>query len=73
MTELYRAALRAGANAHTRVVLEETDVIDVDEATDEQLTFVSEIERFEIEQVDALITIWADRNTRALSKADPER
>ena len=73
MTELYRAALRVGANAHTRVVIEETDVIDVHEATDEQLTFVSEIERFEIEHVDAVITIWADRNTRAFSKADPER
>jgi aminopeptidase len=73
MTELYRAALRAGANAHTRVVIEETDVIDVNEASDEQLTFVSEIERFEIEHVDALITIWADRNTRAFSQADPDR
>jgi aminopeptidase len=73
MAELYRAVLRAGGNAHTRVVIEETDVIDVHEATDEQLTFVSEIERFEIEHVDALITIWADRNTRALSQADPAR
>ena len=73
MTELYRAALRAGGHAHTRVVIEETDVIDVYEATEEQLTFVSEIERFEIEHVDAVITIWADRNTRALSQADPAR
>jgi aminopeptidase len=73
ITELYRAAVRAGANAHTRVVIEETDVIDVHEGTDEQLTFVSEIERFEIEHVDALITIWADRNTRAFSQADPDR
>jgi aminopeptidase len=73
MTELYRAALRAGAHAHTRIVIEEMDIIDVHEASDEQLTFVSEIERFEIEHVDALITIWADRNTRAFSQADPER
>jgi aminopeptidase len=54
-------------------VIEETDVIDVHEATDQQLTFVSEVERFEIEHIDAVITIWADRNTRAFSNADPER
>ena len=27
----------------------------------------------EIEKVDAIVTIWADRNTRALSQADPDR
>src|SRR6478609_8001086 len=71
--ELYRAALRAGANPRTRVEAEGLDVIAVGEATEEQLTFVSEIDRFEIENVDAIVTIWADRNTRALSQADPDR
>src|SRR6266508_5034143 len=73
MTELYREALRAGANAHTRVLIEEVEFIDVHEGSDEQLVFVSEIERFEIENLDALITIWADRYTRAFSQADPVR
>jgi aminopeptidase len=71
--ELYRAALRAGAHPRTRVEVEGTDVIAVGEASDEQLTFVSEIDRFEIDHVDAIVTIWADRNTRALSQADPQR
>jgi aminopeptidase len=71
--ELYRSALRAGANPRTRVEVEGLDVIAVGEATEEQLTFVSEIDRFEIENVDAIVTIWADRNTRALSQADPDR
>jgi len=71
--ELYRAALRAGANPRTRVEVEGIDVIAVGEASDEQLTFISEIDRFEIEHVDAIVTIWGDRNTRALSQADPER
>ena len=48
------------------------DVIAVGEASEEQLTFISEIDRFEIEKVDAIVTIWADRNTRALSQADPD-
>jgi aminopeptidase len=73
VTELYREALRAGGNPRARVVIEELDVIDVEDSSDEQLTFVSEIERFEIENIDALVTIWADRNTRAFSQADPQR
>jgi aminopeptidase len=71
--ELYRSALRAGAHPRTRVEVEGIDVIAVGEASEEQLTFVSEIERFEIENVDAIVTIWGDRNTRALSQADPKR
>jgi aminopeptidase len=71
--ELYRAALHAGANPRTRIEIEGVDVIAVNESTEEQLTFVSEVERFDIEHVDAVITIWADRNTRSLSQADPER
>jgi aminopeptidase len=71
--ELYRAALGAGANPRTRVEVEGIDVIAVGEASEEQLTFISEIDRFEIEHVDAIVTIWGDRNTRALSQADPQR
>ena len=70
--ELYREALRAGANPRTRVEVEGIDVIAIGEASDEQLTFISEIDRLEIEKVDAIVTIWADRNTRALSQADPD-
>jgi aminopeptidase len=31
------------------------------------------MDRFEVEQLDAVITVWGDRNTRALSQADPQR
>ena len=71
--EVYREALRAGANPRTRIEVDGTDVIAVQESSDEQLTFVSEIDRFEVEQLDAVITIWGDRNTRAMSQADPNR
>jgi aminopeptidase len=73
VTEVYRAALRAGAHARTRIEVEGLDVICVRESNDEQLVFVSDMERFEVEQIDAMMTIWADRNTRALTQADPER
>jgi aminopeptidase len=73
VTELYRSALRAGANPRTHVEVEGLDFIAVNQSSDDQLTFVSELDRFEIEQIDAVVTIWGDRNTRALSQADPQR
>jgi aminopeptidase len=73
VTEAYRSALRAGGHPRTQIEVEGLDVITVAEADDEQLVFVSEIDRFEVEQVDAVMTIWADRNTRALTGADPAR
>ena len=71
--EIYRESLRAGANPRTRIDVDGTDVIALQESSDEQLTFVSEMDRFEVEQLDAVLTIWGDRNTRALSQADPSR
>jgi aminopeptidase len=71
--EIYRAALRARANPRTKVEVEGVDVIALNESTEEQLTFVSEIDNFEMEHVDAVVTIWGDLNTRALSQTDPNR
>jgi len=73
VTEVYRQALRAGANPRTRIEVEGLDVIAVNEASDDQLSFVSEIDRFEVENLDAIATIWSDRNTRSLTQADPQR
>ena len=73
LIELYRAALRAGAHPYTRVSLEETEYIVLSEGSDEQIAFVSELQREEVERVDAVITVWADRNTRALATVDPQR
>jgi aminopeptidase len=73
VTEIYRAALRTGAHPRTRVEVEGLDVIAVSDASDEQLTFISELDRFEVEKVDAIVTIWAERNTRSLTQADPQR
>ena len=73
VTEVYRHALRAGAHPRTRIEVEGLDVIAVGEASDQQLAFVSELDRVEVEQLDAIMTIWGDRNTRALTQADPDR
>jgi aminopeptidase len=73
LLELYRAAIRAGGHPYTRIALEGTEHIVLSEGVEDQVAFVSEIERREVEEIDALITIWADKNTRALSQADPQR
>ena len=73
ITELYRHALRAGALPRTRVEVEELEGIALSEATEEQLTFISDLDRQEIEELHAVVTIWADRNTRALTGADAGR
>jgi aminopeptidase len=71
--ELYRAALRAGAFPYANVEVEQLPEILVLEGSDEQLDFVPPVAIQEIELVDAIVTIWAEANTRALSGAPPER
>jgi aminopeptidase len=65
--------LRAGALPRTRVDVEGLELISLNEASDDQLVFISELDRQEVEELYAIVTIWADRNTRALTGADPER
>ncbi len=67
-TELYRAALRAGAYAYVNVDLEELTELLVREGTDEQIEFISPVAETEIDRVDAIVTIWAEENTRALEQ-----
>ena len=71
--ELYRAALAAGAQPYVHVEPERLPELLLAEGSDEQLDFVSPIARAELEVVDAIVTVWSDSNTRALSRADPER
>ena len=45
----------------------------LDQGTDEQLAFITPVERFVREQADAIITVLAETNTKALSGVDPAR
>ncbi len=71
--DLYRAALRAGLLPYASVELESLPEILVSEGTGDQLDFVSPVAETEIDRVDGIVTIWADRNTRAFSGSAPER
>jgi aminopeptidase len=71
--EIYRAALAAGAHPYVDLELERLPELLLAEASDEQLEFVSPIAMTELGELDALVTIWAESNTRALTHADPDR
>ena len=70
---LQRGAVARGAHAYASVELEELKEILIAEGSDEQLDFVSPLELRESDHIDAAITIWAESNTRAASRLDPER
>jgi aminopeptidase len=71
-TELYRAALAVGAHPYVNE-LERLPELILAEGTEEQLDHVSPIATAELELVDAIVTVWSESNTRALSRADPGR
>lgn len=73
ITEVYRKVLAAGGNPFVRMNVEEIEEIFYKQATDEQLKFLNPIQRFENEQIDSTIGLWADENTKALSNVDPKR
>jgi aminopeptidase len=71
--ECYRAALRRGAFAFTDVHLDSLAEVFYAEANAEQLKWLSPFARFKLSKVDALITFWADENTKALTNVAPKR
>ena len=70
---LYRSALRLGGRPYIHLKPTGLDEILLAEGSEEQLAYVSRGEQLETDQVDAWATIWSSSNTRALTRADPER
>ena len=71
--EVYRESLTAGAHPFVRVSLEGLEEIYFKGASDEQLRFISELQRLEPEQITASLGIWGEWNTRELTRVDPKR
>ena len=71
--EVYRAALRAGAHPYTNISVPGLLESLLRHGSDEQLEYLSPLQWEEVEQLDALVTIWSEVNTRALSRVDPDR
>jgi aminopeptidase len=73
VTALYRAGLRSGALPYVQVRPAGLDEILLTDGSEEQLSFIPEGEQLQSEELDAWVTIWSSSNTKALSRADPER
>ena len=71
--EVYRAGLRAGALPYVNVELEHLPEILVRDGSEEQLEFIPPAALGEIDMLDAIATIWAEGNTRALTGSQPDR
>jgi aminopeptidase len=71
--EVYREALRAGAIAYYIPTMADLADIFFAEANEQQLTTVSRVEEITRLEMDVLIHIGADANTRALASADPAK
>ncbi len=71
--EVYRRAVAAGADVRVKMGLSGADQIFYEEASDEQLDYLSPIDQFEAEHVDALIGIRSESNTRSMTAIPPEK
>ncbi|MBI4278755.1 MAG: aminopeptidase [Armatimonadetes bacterium] len=70
---VYLEVLRKGAHPFTRVTLDALEEIFFRHASDDQITFISELDRLEVERMDATLSIDGRWNTRALTSVDPKR
>ncbi|MFN8375204.1 MAG: aminopeptidase [Anaerolineae bacterium] len=71
--EVYREAVRAGAHVLTRFTIEELTEVFYQEANEEQLKFLPDLVKQEIEFITADLFIEAENNTKALSGVDPKK
>jgi aminopeptidase len=69
----YREALLAGAHPTVRVSVEGLEEIYYKTATDEQIRFVSDLDRKELDTLDAELRFLGAYNTRSLTRVDPGR
>jgi aminopeptidase len=71
--EVYKQAVKLGAYPYTRVGIEGLAEIYYKHASEKQLKYVSPIAKFEIERIDARLSIVSPENTRSLSNVDPKK
>jgi aminopeptidase len=70
---LFRSAIRAGAHPYFSIGLEGTLELLLEHGNDEQIDYIAPQHWDEIEEIDAIATVWSESNTRALSRVDPGR
>jgi aminopeptidase len=73
VSEIYRQVLLAGGHPMVRIAPDETNELFYKLASDEQLKYVNPVAKYEIENIDCSIGIWASENTKALTRCDSKR
>ncbi len=73
MDALYEAVLKVGAHPQVRLAPDHLQEIFYELANEEQLKYVSPLVKHEYETIDVSIGIWAETNTKALSRVDPKK
>lgn len=70
---VYKEVLLAGANPLTRITFPELAEIFYNYATDQQLSFLSPIERLESETINARLHIYSDQNIKSLTNINTKK
>ena len=70
---LTREVLLAGGHPMLRIGFEGYDELCIAHAGEEQLRYVNPVAMYEVEKVDVHISVWADANTKNMSRADPAK
>ncbi len=73
INEVYRLALKKGAFPYVKLTGEGTTEIFYKEANEEQLKFISELDRLETERINASLRIIAEWNRKSLTNIDPKK
>lgn len=70
---VYRKVIAAGGHPFWNARAEALAEIELLHATDEQLAYLSPLSMHMVETVDVYISLWAENNTRSMSRIDPAR
>jgi len=73
VNEVYRKVIKAGGNVSFQLSTDAVSQAFLEEASDDQLNWISPTTRLLYDEVDALISIDGTANTRSLSGVDPEK
>jgi len=73
MEAVYERCLMAGAHPFLKCTPDSLQAVFYDLANEAQLKFVSPLAQHEVETIDVSIGLWAETNTKSLSRTDPKR
>jgi len=70
---VFEAVLRAGGHPFWQLKSSTLQDLYLEHASEEQLDYLNPVEMYAVETIDVSIGLWADVNTKSLSRVDPKR